>query len=402
MAKKKANGEGTIRQRKNGKWEGRFTYGRDPLTGKQLQRSVYGDSHKEVQQKIREALAQVNNDAYINPTKLTLEEWLDIWLKTYQKNSLKETTYSNYLTLTQRHIIPYVGKIQLCKIKTIQLQELYNKLEQDGRVSRPESQNQPKGLSAKTVRNIHSILYSAFEAAIRAGVINQNPAKYCVLPKKEHKEMAILPLDMLDKFFVEAMKTNYFSLYYLDLSTGLRRGELLGLKYGDVNFETGMLNVSRQLQRIDGKLVTNSLKTKLSKRSIQLPVETLEVLKEHKDKQIKLGLLPEQGYIDDKFIFCSPLGTPLDPDSARKMLKRILKRAGLPEMRFHDLRHTFSALALQNGVDIKTLQKDLGHHSAAFTLDVYGHITPQMEKQKAEKIGNFLSSQINKIQDEKK
>jgi integrase len=213
--------------------------------------------------------------------------------------------------------------------------------------------------------------------------------------------MYILPLDMLDKFFIEAMKTEYFPLYYLDLSTGLRRGELLGLKYGDINFETGVLNVSRQLQRIDGKLVTSSLKTKLSKRSIQLPDETLEVLKRHKEKQIELGLLPENGYIDDKFIFCSPLGTPLDPDSARKMLKRILKRAELPELRFHDLRHTFSALALQNGVDIKTLQKDLGHHSAAFTLDVYGHITPHMEKQKAEKIGNFLSSQINKIKSDK-
>ena len=398
MAKKKANGEGTIRQRKNGKWEGRFTYGRDPLTGKQLQRSVYGDSHKEVQQKIREILTQINNDSYINPSKLTLEEWLETWLKTYQKNSLKETTYNNYVTLTQRHIIPYIGKMQLCKIKTIQLQELYNKLEQNGRVVRRESQNQPKGLSAKTVRNIHSILYSAFEAAIRVGIIiNQNPAKYCALPKNEHKEMVILQLDMLDKFFAEAMKTDYFSLYYLDLSTGLRRGELLGLKYSDINFETGVLNISRQLQRINGELVTSSLKTKNSKRSIQLPDETLEVLKEHKEKQIKLGLLPENGYIDDKFIFCSPLGTPLDPDSARKMLKRILKRAELPEVRFHDLRHTYSALALQNGVDIKTLQKDLGHHSAAFTLDVYGHITLQMEKQKAEKIGNFLSSQINKI-----
>jgi len=137
-------------------------------------------------------------------------------------------------------------------------------------------------------------------------------------------------------------------------------------------------------------------------RSIQLPDETLEIIKEYKEKQIKLRLLPEQGYIDDKFIFCSPFGTPLDPDSARKMLKRILKRAELPELRFHDLRHTFSALALQNGVDIKTLQKDLGHHSAAFTLDVYGHITPQMETQKAKKIGDFLSSQINKIEEEDK
>jgi integrase len=402
MARKKANGEGTIRQRKNGKWEGRFTYGRDPFTGKQMQRSVYGTSHKEIQQKIREALIQVNNDSYINPTNLTLGEWLDTWLKTYQKNALKETTYNNYLTLTQKHIVPYIGKMQLCKIKTIQLQKLYNKLEQEGRIVRKESQNQPKGLSAKTVRNIHSILYSAFEAAIRANIINQNPAKYCSLPKKEHREMIILPLDMLDKFFVEAMKTEYFPLYYMDLSTGLRRGELLGLKYGDINFETGVLNISRQLQRINGKLVTSSLKTKHSRRSIQLPDETLAIIKEHKEKQMNLGLLPEQSYIDDRFIFCSPFGTPLDPDSARKMLKRILKRAELPELRFHDLRHTFSALALQNGVDIKSLQKDLGHHSAAFTLDVYGHITPQMEQQKAKKIGDFLSSQIKKIKDEDK
>jgi integrase len=327
MAKKKGNGEGTIRQRKNGKWEGRFTYGRDPLTGKQMQRSVYGESHKEVQQKIREALTQVNNDTYINPSKLTLGEWLDTWLKTYQKNSLKETTYSNYMTLTQKHIIPYIGKMQLCKIKTIQLQELYNKLQQDGRVIRKESQNQPKGLSAKTVRNVHSILYSAFEAAIRMNIINQNPAKYCALPKKEHREMTIMPLDLIYKFLSEASKTEYFPLYFIDLSTGLRRGELLGLKYGDINFDTGVLTISRQLQRINGKLVTSSLKTKLSKRSIELPKETLNVIQEHKNKQIKLSLLPEQGYIDDRFIFCSPFGKPLDPDSAQKMLKLVLKRA---------------------------------------------------------------------------
>ena len=196
--------------------------------------------------------------------------------------------------------------------------------------------------------------------------------------------MKVLPLEKLADFFREAKETGVFELYYLDLSTGLRRGELLGLKWSDIDFEKRTLEVKRQIQRVNGAIQETAPKTHNAYRKILLSAEAVEILKAYKEQQ--------EGKSD--YVFPSPTGGIMESDCARKMLKRVLERAGLDELRFHDLRHTFATLALQNGVDVKTLSGILGHYRAGFTLDTYAHVTSQMQEEAANKMGDFLQQVI--------
>ena len=192
--------------------------------------------------------------------------------------------------------------------------------------------------------------------------------------------MKILPPECLGTFFEEAKRSGVFELYYLDLATGLRRGELLGLKWSDIDLDKGIICVRRQILRQNGKVVEAPLKTKNSYRNIAIGADTI-------------GVLKSMSCASD-YVFPSPNGGPISPDSVLHMLQRALKRAGLERIRFHDLRHTFSVLALQNGVDIKTLSAMLGHYSAGFTLDTYAHVTTSMQKQAANAAGTFLSDAV--------
>ena len=316
--------------------------------------------------------------------QMTTGEWLDTWLEHYAKPVMRTTTYNNYETLIRLHIKPYIGEVKLNKLTTLQIQKLYNRLLTDGRFDRPESREQPKGLSSKTVRNIHTVIHSACEKAIMERLLAVNPTKGCRLPKKERTEMKVLPPEKLTDFFREAKETGVFELYYLDLSTGLRRGELLGLKWSDINFETRTLQVKRQIQRVNGVIQETAPKTHNAYRKILLSAETAEILRRYREQQ----------KVKSEYIFPSPTGGIMEPDCARKMLKRVLQRAGLDELRFHDLRHTFATLALQNGVDVKTLSGILGHYSAGFTLDTYAHVTAQMQEDAANKMGDFLQQVI--------
>ena len=196
--------------------------------------------------------------------------------------------------------------------------------------------------------------------------------------------MKILPLDSLSTFFKEAKNSGVFELYYIDLATGLRRGELLGLKWSDIDLDNGILHIRRQIMRQNGQVIEAPLKTKNSYRSVPIGTGAIEVLEKQKKK---IGNTSE-------YVFPSPTGGPMSPDSVLHMLQRVLKRAGLERIRFHDLRHTFSVLALQNGVDIKTLSAMLGHYSAGFTLDTYAHVTTSMQTKAANTVSSFLSGTI--------
>ena len=384
MPKRRANGEGNIRKRKDGRWEGRYTAGHDPTTGKQIFKNVLGRTQAEVKQKLNVALEELKKVDVIVSDQMTTGEWLDTWLEHYAKPVMRATTYNNYETLIRLHIKPYIGEVKLNKLTTLQIQKLYNRLLTHGRFDRSEAKDQPKGLSGKTVRNIHTVIHSACEKAIMERLLAVNPTKGCRLPKKERTEMKVLPPEKLADFFREAKETGVFELYYLDLSTGLRRGELLGLKWSDIDFEKRTLEVKRQIQRVNGVIQETAPKTNNAYRKILLSSETIEILKAYKEQQT----------IQSEYVFPSPTGEIMEPDSARKMLKRVLQRAGSDELRFHDLRHTFATLALQNGVDVKTLSGILGHYSAGFTLDTYAHVTAQMQEDAANKMGDFLQQVI--------
>ncbi len=379
MAKRRANGEGSIRKRKDGRWEGRYTAGRDPVTGKAIYKNVLGKTQAEVKEKLKAAIEK-SAVRTVSMEHYTVGQWLDIWMENYAKLQVRASSYKTYQGFIDNHIKPALGDMLLKKLAAMDLQRLYKHLLESGRVECTEPRSKPKGLSVKTVRNINQMISSALNCAVEQRLIPANPTKGCVLPKLERKEMKILPPESLGTFFEEARRSGVFELYYIDLATGLRRGELLGLKWNDIDLDKGIIHVRRQVLRQNGKVVEAPLKTKNSYRNIAVGADTVKVLKGMEQK--------------DEYVFPSPYGGPMSPDSVLHMLQRVLKRAGLERIRFHDLRHTFSVLALQNGVDVKTLSAMLGHYSAGFTLDTYAHVTTSMQKQAANAVGSFLSGAL--------
>ena len=383
MPKRRANGEGNIRKRKDGRWEGRYTVGHDPETGKAIIKNVLGTTQAEVKEKLKKAIEENVGIDYGRVRNYTVGTWLEVWMENYAKIKLRPSTYKTSQGFLKNHIKPQLGKIPLNDLTTLNLQQFYKKLLAEGRVERIESQKQPKGLSTKTVRYIHQIISSALKLAVEQRLIARNPADGCALPKVEHKEMKTLTADQLSAFFQEAKDSGVYELYYLDLATGLRRGELLGLKWTDVDLDRGVLKIQRAISRQNGKVVEAPLKTKNAYRTLPLSADAISVLKMQK---CKVG--------NSEWVFPSPTGGPMSPDSVLHMLQRVLKRAGLPRIRFHDLRHTFATMALQNGVDVKTVSSMLGHYSAGFTLDTYAHVTTSAKREAAKTMGSILSGAV--------
>ena len=379
MAKRRANGEGNIRKRKDGRWEGRYTAGHDPVTGKQVFKNVLGKTQVEVKEKLQKALAQAGKIDFAKTGKYTVEAWMNEWFENVAKIRVRPSSHQTYRGYIDHHIAPNIGNIPLEKLTTMDLQKLYRKLLNKGRVDRVEAKDQPKGLSAKTVRNINQVISSAMDFAVAQKIIPENPCKAVALPKVEHKEMQTIPAEQLQAFLQEAKATGVYEMYYIELATGLRRGELLGLKWQDIDWKNGIIKVRRQVARVDGQIVEAPLKTKNSYRTVTISQQAIEVLKQQKEKT------------NDEYVFPSPNGGPISPDSVNNMLKRVLARAGIPKVRFHDLRHTYATIALQNGVDIKTVSGMLGHFSAGFTLDTYAHVTTAAQKEAADTMENVLN-----------
>ena len=379
MAKRRSNGEGNIRKRKDGRWEGRYTAGLDPITGKQVFKNVLGKTQAEVKEKLKIALAENQKVDFTKTGKYTVTQWMNEWYENVAKIKVRASSHQTYRGYIDNHITPNIGKLPLEKLTTMDLQKFYRKLMTKGRVERIEATNQPKGLSAKTVRNINQVISSAMDFAVAQRIVSVNPCKAVALPKVEHKEMQTIPAEQLQAFLTEAKASGVYEMYYIELATGLRRGELLGLKWSDIDWKNGIIKVKRQIARVDGKVIEAPLKTKNSYRTVTISPQAMEVLKQQKAKT------------KDEFVFPSLNGGPISPDSVNNMLKRVLERAGIPKVRFHDLRHTFATVALQNGVDIKTVSGMLGHFSAGFTLDTYAHVTTAAQKEAAQTIGNVLS-----------
>ncbi len=378
MAKRRANGEGNLRKRKDGRWEGRYTAGRDPETGRAIYKNVLGKTQAEAKAKLKQAIEKAKGLDAAKVGRYTVGQWMEVWFEHYAKVKVRPSSHQTYRGYIDNHIKPNIGKIPLEKLTSLELQKFYKKLLEKGRVDRLESKHQSKGLSAKTVRNIHQIISSAMKLAQEQKLISTNPADGCALPRLEHREMQTLPVEQLQSFLREARDSGVFELYYLE-----RPGELLGLKWEDIDLERGDLRVRRQIARINGEVVEAPLKTKNAYRTLPLAEDTIGVLEAQRKKTGS-----------SQWVFPSTTGGPISPDSVLHMLHRVLKRAGLPRVRFHDLRHTFATLALQNGVDVKTVSGMLGHFSAGFTLDTYAHVTTASQRQAAKTMGGILSGSL--------
>ena len=372
---------------KTGTWMGAATLGFDVEKNKPQRKYFYGKTRKEVQEKISDAAQRMKN-GQAEPSKMLLAEWMDTWLHEYMKPSVRATTWESYETQIRKHIKPALGHIRLSQLQTSSLQKLYNEKTDGGRADGKDG-----GLSPRSVKYIHTVLHSALEQAKKERMIMINPADSVKLPKQQKKEIQYMESADLTKFFQAAKGTKYFPAYYLELATGLRRGELLAIRWQDVDFKNHTVTVNQNLVRVKGKgLIFQPPKTKLANRTISIPADVTEVLKFHKRKQDSQREAAGVAWLNNDLVFCNEIGQPLDPRSFTHYFERLLKNADIPPVTFHGLRHTYATMALQEGVDIRTTQENLGHHAAAFTLDVYSSVTDKMKKEATDKIGNLLTS----------
>ncbi|MDD4414802.1 MAG: site-specific integrase [Oscillospiraceae bacterium] len=378
MAKRRKNGDGTVRLRKDGRWEGRIVIGYDEA-GMPKTKNVLAKTKLECTERLEKLKEECGAVTERIKPDMRFGEWIDFWYQTYCKPSIRLTTQACYENRVYKHIIPNIGKIPLNKLTGADLQQFYAKVKKEGRLIRTEQFGD--GLSDRMVRACHGNCRSALEKAVQDGLIRANPAVGCKLPPKKAKEMQVLTREELQRFLIQANDEGYYELFLLELGTGMRRGEILALQWDDLNFNNGELHIKRQVYAVKGELHISTPKTKASIRTVVLPPSLINLLAEYKQT------------VDSKWIFPSPLDNSKtrNPSSVRKRLQIILERAGCKKVRFHDLRHTFSTMALEYGMDIKTLSATIGHVSAATTLDIYSHITDTMQKQAAVNIDRKIA-----------
>ncbi len=384
-----ASGDGSIRKKivkKNGKeytyWEGRYTCGFDPRTGKQKQHSISGKTQAEVAQKLREITAEIGQGIFKEACKLTMGEWSIIWDKDYLI-SVKPRTQEAYRSILCTHIRPELGAIKLEALNAHTIQHFYNGLSQ-------------KGLSAKTVKNVHGVLHELLQQAVRIGYLRMNPSDACTLPRVVKKEIKPLGDDAIRQF-LEAIQGHRFEiLLMVTLFTGLREGEVLGLSWDRVDFNKGTLLIDRQLQRAKdetGKRRYSLVSLKNDKWRRITPADfVMELLRRQWSRQAEWRLRAGPAWEDSGLVFTNELGEHLSPYTVYHNFKRLAASIGLPEARVHDLRHSYAVAAIKSGDDIKTVQGNLGHATASFTLDVYGHVTDQMKRDSAERMQKFIKS----------
>ncbi len=365
--KRRPQGDGTIRKRLDGRWEGRIIIGHKK-DGSPIFKSVFGKTQKATLKALHQLIDLYRDVDLTEECRMTLGEWLDKWLDEYMLFTIRENTLEHYRAMTNNQVKRFIGDKQLAYLTTADIQKFYNKIKKEGRMESHPIHGYE--LSNTMVRGVHMMLHQALDVAVKERLIVRNPTNGTTIPQKSYTEKQVLDDGQLDRF-LQAIKQEpyWYGFFYVEIMTGLRRGEICGLKWSDVNFTDGTLSIRRSVStKKGGDVSIGETKTDTGTRVIVMPASIASLL----EKKEKIS----------QWIFPNPINPtePLNPNSAYHKLKTILKREGLPSIRFHDLRHTFATHALQGGVDAKTLAGILGHTDASFTLDTYTHITGDMQR----------------------
>ena len=375
---KRGNGEGSIYQRGDGKWVASITL----EDGKR--KVLYGKTRKEVKEKLTRVLHEQQQGTLVTAGPQTVEQFLTDWLENTHKRHVRPRTYERYREAVYLHIIPFLGKHQLQKLTVQHVQRFYTKKEDEG-------------LAPATIIYYHSVLHNALDTAVKRGLVARNVCDLASPPHRKRFEIQPLSGEQAQKLLTVIQGHKWEALFTLAIATGLRRGELLGLKWQDINFTTGTLQVRRILSRVPTQAVKREHvyveaepKTQKSRRNVVIASFALELLKQHRVQQLETKLQAGTAWQEHDYVFCTLVGTHLGPNHVVEEFKKLLKKAELPDIRFHDLRHSAASLLLTAGVHPKIVQEILGHTQISMTMDIYSHVLPGMQEDAMNKLHDAL------------
>ncbi len=365
------NQQGSIYRRKDGRWCGAVSIPKT-ATRKARKKVLYGSSREEVEAKVT-ALHTVIDERGAGALE-SVGEYLDRWLHQDATMTLRPTTVDNYASTIRLHITPYIGHVALADLTTVAIQDFYQLLEE-------------KGLGRRTRKNLHTVLHRSLRQAVDWGVLHENPCTNAKAPKvPRYRPRTVLDPEQTQRFLTEAAKNRLYALYVLAIASGARFGELAALEWKDVDWDNASITIRRSLANVRGRLAISDVKNPTSRRKVELPAFAMKVLREHQWRMQKEGW-------DASLIFVNKRGNPLRKENVHvTSFKPILERAGLPNIRFQDLRHTSSTLLFQKNVHPRIVQERLGHASIETTLNCYSHVLPTMQKEAAEKMDGILSA----------
>ena len=385
MAKKRGQNEGSIRKRPDGTWEARVTIG-IMADGKQKQKSLYGKTRQEVNAKMTDLLNNLQKGLITNPTEMTLSEWLDFYMLEYKKKFVKPATYNNYTIKVKNHIKPAIGNYKLKALRQDMIQKFINSLSD-------------KGLAPATVEAIFKLLHNALETAVDDGLIVRNVANRVRLPKVPKPKIEAFTVDQQRAFEEKAKETYMGDMYIFDLCTGMRLGELLGLKWSDIDFDENLLHIKRTIFKAKDPdnpedswhLDFGPPKTPASQRTIPLHQTAIKLLADVFEQQEINKAAAGAAYEDNDLIFCTKLGRPQDPINMRRTFYRICDKAGISGFSPHCLRHTFATRGVDAKVDVRVMQSFLGHANIQETVNTYTHIQPDTARNQMERLANVVN-----------
>ena len=366
-------------------WYARVELPADPVTGMRRRKRVSAPTRKEVERQAREILHAAERGGYVDGGRLPLRDFLEKWLEDYGRGAWEPTVWTTNAGLVRNHVVPTLGQVKLEKLTAADINALYRQKLKEGRLD-----GKPGGLSNRTVRYIHSLVKQALSHAVKWGLILHNVADAVDPPKRNRPEMRTWDAQQVAHFLDAARDCHYYPVYVIALLSGMRRGEILGLRWQDVDLERAALTIQQTLKDDHGRLYFGAPKTHRSKRPVALTADTVAFLRSHKARQNKIRLMMGDKWEDNDLVLTTETGRPIHPTNMSRRYRQVVESLELPFIRFHDLRHTHATLLLNSGENLKVVSERLGHASTAFTMDTYYHPGDQMQREVAERLNEKL------------